>query len=123
MPAQVIVDFENTSFWRLWFFTYYAASFILLLAYSFWAGWLTSDDKTVSVWPQLSIVAMQSLLLFMFWLNIVSMEEQLVPLNKVIENSPNSAKVSCSAVLNYTPGQDTLRVCSLRHFEACPERS
>lgn len=61
--------------------------------YSFWAGWLTSADKTVSVWPQMSIVAMQSLLLFMFWLNIVSMEEQLVPLNKVIEASPGSAKV------------------------------
>lgn len=90
---QVIVDFENTSFFRLWFFVYYSASFVLLLCYSFWAGWLTSDDKTVSVWPQMSIVAMQSMLLFMFWLNIVSMEEQLVPLNKVIENSPGSAKV------------------------------
>jgi hypothetical protein len=77
----------------LWFFAYYSASFVLLLCYSFWAGWLTSDDKTVSVWPQMSIVAMQSMLLFMFWLNIVSMEEQLVPLNKVIENSPGSAKV------------------------------
>lgn len=61
--------------------------------YSFWAGWLTSADKTVSVWPQISIVAMQSLLLFMFWLNILSMEVQLVPLNKVIEASPGSAKV------------------------------
>jgi hypothetical protein len=90
---QVIVDFENTSFFRLWFFIYYAASFILLMAYSFWAGWLTSEDKTISVWPQMSIVLMQSILLFMFWLNIVGMEEQLVPLNKVIENSPNSAKV------------------------------
>jgi hypothetical protein len=42
----------------------------------------------------MSIVAMQSMLLFMFWLNIVSMEEQLVPLNKVIENSPQQAKAS-----------------------------
>lgn len=41
----------------------------------------------------MSIGARQSLLLFMFWLNIVSMEEQLVPLNKVIEASPGSAKV------------------------------
>jgi len=90
---QVIVDWENTGFYRLWFFTYFSASFVLLLIYSFWAGWLTSPDKTVSVWPQMSIVAMQSLLLFMFWMNVVSMEEQLVPLNKVIENSPSSAKV------------------------------
>jgi hypothetical protein len=90
---QVIVDWENTSFWRLWLFTYFSASFVLLLVYSFWAGWLTSGDKTVSVWPQLSIVAMQSILLFMFWLNIISMEEQLISLNKVIENSPASAKV------------------------------
>jgi hypothetical protein len=87
------VDWENTSVWRLWFFTYFSASFVLLLVYSFWAGLLTSGDKTVSVWPQMSIVAMQSMLLFMFWLNIVSMEEQLISLNKVIENSPASAKV------------------------------
>ena len=89
----MIVDWENTGFWRLWFFTYFTASFVLLLIYSFWAGWLTSADKTVSVWPQMSIVAMQSLLLLMFWMNVVNMEEQLVPLNRVIENSPSSAKV------------------------------
>jgi hypothetical protein len=75
------------------FVQYFAATFILLMVYGFWAGWLTLNDKTVSVWPQLAIVAMQSVLLFEFWMAAVNMEEQLVPLNKVIENQPEAAKV------------------------------
>eukprot|EP00775_Hariotina_reticulata_P001342 gene1342-1685_t len=92
MSLQVIVDFENTPFWRMWFFLYFVVSFALINLYSLWAVWLTKDDKTTSVAPQWSIMAMQSVLLLMFWLGIVGMEEQLVPLNKVIENSPESAK-------------------------------
>jgi hypothetical protein len=58
------------------------------------AGWLTREDMTVSLYPQLSIIAMQSVLLFMFWNTIIHMEDQLVALNKVIENSPHHAKAS-----------------------------
>lgn len=79
---------------QLWFFSYFVASFILINVYALYAGVVTRNDKTSSVFPQWSIMFMQSLLLFMFWLNMVSMEDQLVPLNKVIENSPESAKVS-----------------------------
>lgn len=85
---------------------YFTASFVLLLVYGLWAGWLTQDDMTVSVWPQLSIVAMQSMLLFMFWMTAVNMEEQLVPLNKVIEREPDAAKASC-------PGGTTVSVQGL----------
>lgn len=52
---------------RLWFFAYFAVSFILINVYSLYAGVLTQDDKTSSVFPQWSIMVMQSLLLFMFW--------------------------------------------------------
>lgn len=48
----------------------------------------------MSLYPQLSIIAMQSVLRFMFWNTIAHMEDQLVPLNKVIENSPLHAKAS-----------------------------
>jgi hypothetical protein len=78
---------------------YFAASFILLLLYGLWAGWLTRQDKTVSVWPQLSIILMQSMLLFMFWMTSVNMEEQLVPLNKVIEREPEAAKASIPTIV------------------------
>ncbi|WIA17081.1 hypothetical protein OEZ85_013980 [Tetradesmus obliquus] len=92
MSLQIIVDWKNTPFYRLWFFAYFAASFVLINVYSLYAGVLTRDDKTSSVFPQWSIMVLQSLLLFMYWLNLVSMEEQLVPLNKFIENWPSSAK-------------------------------
>jgi hypothetical protein len=73
---------------------YFAASFVLLMLYGLWAGWLTQEDTTVSVWPRLSIILMQSMLLFMFWMTSVNMEEQLVPLNRVIEREPEAAKAS-----------------------------
>ena len=85
---------------QLWFFSYFSTSFILVNGYALYAGIITRHDKTASVFPQWTIMFMQSLLLFIFWLNMVSMEEQLVPLNKVIENSPESAKV-CSWCNHY----------------------
>lgn len=64
---QIIVDWKNTPFYRLWFFAYFAASFVLINVYSLYAGVLTRDDKTSSVFPQWSIMVLQSLLLFMYW--------------------------------------------------------
>eukprot|EP00878_Enallax_costatus_P025675 GHUV01027494.1.p1 GENE.GHUV01027494.1~~GHUV01027494.1.p1 ORF type:complete len:397 (+),score=107.32 GHUV01027494.1:402-1592(+) len=92
MSLQVIVDWQNIPFYKLWFFSYFLTSFVLVNGYALYAGIITRHDRTASVFPQWSIMFMQSLLLFIFWLNMVSMEEQLVPLNKVIENSPESAK-------------------------------
>jgi hypothetical protein len=40
---------------------------VLINVYSLYAGVLTKDDKTSSVFPQWSIMFMQSLLLFMYW--------------------------------------------------------
>lgn len=78
------------------------------------AGWLTREDMTVSLYPQLSIIAMQSVLLFMFWNTIVHMEDQLVPLNKVIENSPHHAKASVqcagAAGVRCSPSQQHFKV-------------
>jgi hypothetical protein len=64
---QIIIDWKNTPFYRLWFFAYFAASFVLINVYSLYAGVLTKNDKTSSVFPQWSIMVMQSLLLSMYW--------------------------------------------------------
>ncbi|WIA21570.1 hypothetical protein OEZ85_000762, partial [Tetradesmus obliquus] len=82
MSLQVIVDWENTPFYKMWFCIYFVVTFCLINLYSLYASWLTWSDKTTSVLPQWSIMFMQSMLLFMFWFNMVSLEEQLVPLNK-----------------------------------------
>lgn len=89
---------------------YFVFSFVILLCYGFWAGWLTKDDSTVSVWPQLSIVAMQSMLLFMFWMTAVNMEEQLV--STVLLQGPGVCNVTYAQWRACQPIQSNVCLCA-----------